>query len=199
MNSLTPRLKAAVHASTAGDSATAMRLLKQAMSESPPSALAHYLMGAELASSGAMAEAESAMATAVVLDGSLVMARYQLGLLQYTDGRVAMALLTWEPLLSLDESSPLRHLVHGFGLLTDDQLAEARACFQAAFGLSESNRALQSDTLKILERIDHSIGTQSAGAAEDPVHPYTGSENTAEESDLNHVLLSNYQSQGRPH
>ena len=146
-----------------------------------------------------MKDAESALAMALVLDGSLTMARYQLGLLQFTDSRVAVALLTWEPLLSLESTNPLPHLVRGFGTLAGDQLPEARPCFAAALDRAGSNPALQSDILKIMERIDQSVATLPAAPTTDSVHPPAGSTEKDEDNDLNHVLLSNYQSQGRPH
>ena len=198
MNSLTPTLRAAVDASTADDSPTAMRLLTQAVSEDPSSALAHYLMGVELASSGAMPEAESALAMALILDGSLAMARYQLGLLQFTDGRVAIALQTWEPLLLLQATDPLPQLVRGFGLLASDQFVEARTLFLAALDLSE-NRPLQSDIRRILERIDHAVATSNCAPVGVAMHSSPESEEKFEDSDFNHVLLSNYQSQGQVH
>ena len=70
----------------------ALSAWRRATSVAPQSALPHYLMGAEFAQARRLAEAEAAFANAVVLQPELETARYQLGLLQFSSGRAAVAI-----------------------------------------------------------------------------------------------------------
>src|SRR5688500_11814460 len=88
---LSPTSRRALAASAAGDTGAAVRLLRDAVLQEPRSAVAHHRLGAELAQAGEVAEAESALATSVVLAPQLWIARFQLGLLQFTSGRHALA------------------------------------------------------------------------------------------------------------
>jgi tetratricopeptide (TPR) repeat protein len=81
-------------ASQADRTDDALALFHQAAEHTPASGLPHFLIGAELAQLGRMDEAEAAYANAVLLAPDLLMARYQLGLIQFTSARAALALVT---------------------------------------------------------------------------------------------------------
>lgn len=187
MNSI---LQDAMSASAQGDSTTAFDLLSQAASELPNSGIPHLLMGAEYAKLGEIDKAEAGFANALLLEPGLLIARYQLGLLQLSSARPAIALVTWQPLLQLDDSSPLPHFVRGFEALAHDQFAEARGHFEAGLVRNVDNAALSQDIRKVLEGMDAVQVPQG--------QPLTESEPEAAEANF-HFLLSNYQQKGPGH
>jgi Flp pilus assembly protein TadD len=144
-----------------------------------------------------MEEAEAAYANAVLLAPSLQMARYQLGLLQFTSSRPAVALVTWGPLFQLPPDSALQRIVHGFAALAQDDFAAALGAFREGMALNRDNEALNRDVQMLIDRIE-------ARDSEKPSTSPTAStavpadEPAAEDEGL-HVLLANYQHQGPPH
>lgn len=186
----TSTLQDAISASEQGDSNTALALLSQAASEQPSSGIPHWLMGAEYAKLGAVDRAEAGFANALLLEPGLVIARYQLGLLQFSSARAAMALVTWQPLLQLDDENPLPHFVRGFEALAHDQFTEARHQLTAGLARNADNPAMSDDIRKVLQKMDaiHPLQGQAA----------TDSGPETEDQDF-HYLLSNYHQQGPGH
>jgi Flp pilus assembly protein TadD len=177
----------------------AMAFLQEAARRAPESGLPHFLIGAELAQLGRMDEAEMAYANAVLLAPALDMARYQLGLIQFTSGRAALALVTWGPLFQTPPDSALQRIVRGFAALAQDDFAAATACFREGMALNLDNAALNRDMQLMLDRIE--AHTQAAAPAPAPA-PAPGQavpqEVSGGEQGL-HVLLSNYQQRGPLH
>lgn len=167
-------------ASQADDSTQAIECFQQASVAAPQAGLPQFLLGAEFAALGDMDKAEAAFANATRLASEFPMARYQLGLLQFSSGRPAIALLTWQPLLQLPDTDPLPHFVNGFATLAHDRFEEALHHFEQGLALNTSNPALSSDIEKVIAGIR-------------AVTPHAASEAEA------HVLLGNYQQQGRAH
>lgn len=143
----------ALQASQADDSARALQLLEQAAQRAPGWGLPHFLIGSEYAAMGEMDAAEAAMANAVLLAPDLSIARYQLGLLQFSSGRASVALLTWEPLLALPDSDPLPHFVRGFAALAQDDFGLAASHYRKGLARNHDNPALASDIEKVLQGI----------------------------------------------
>jgi tetratricopeptide (TPR) repeat protein len=143
-------IDAAVKASQADDSETALKLLGKACELHPGSGLAHFLIGSEYAYLGRLDQAEASFASAVLLEPSLVLARYQLGLLQFSSGRAATALLTWQPLLELPDDEPYPHFVKGFACLAQDQFDEAEGHYHRGLAHVKDNRALAGDIEQVL-------------------------------------------------
>lgn len=182
----------------------ALELFRRASEQVPSSGLPHFLIGAELAQLGRMEEAEAAYANAVLLAPDLLMARYQLGLIQFTSGRPALALVTWGPLFQLPPENVLQHVVRGFAALAQDDFDGATACFREGITLNHDNPALNNDLQMMLDRIDAARQVAAATpAAAEPTPPPTAEpakpEEEEAESDNLHVLLSNYQRQGPLH
>ena len=173
-------------ASQANDSSQAVKWFQKACATAPNAALPQFLLGAELAALGDTSQAEAAFANATLLAPGFPMARYQLGLLQFSSGRAAMALLTWQPLLDLPSADPLPHFVRGFAALAQDHFEEALRHYQQGLVLNTTNEALSGDIEKVISGI-HAL--------------LPGAPQTSEASDAseNHVLLANYQQQGRAH
>lgn len=181
-------------ASQANDAAQAIECFQKASAAEPSAGLPQFLLGAEFAALGDMNQAETAFANATLLAPGFPMARYQLGLLQFSSGRAGVALLTWQPLLELPEADPLPHFVRGFAALAQDRFDEALQHYRQGLELNTTNAALSSDIEKVIAGI-HALGVQEAPTAEEPA--VAEADANAEAS--NHVLLANYQQQGRPH
>lgn len=180
----------------------ALALFQQAAQLAPQSGIPHFLIAAELAQAGRMDEAETAYANAVLLAPDLDMARFQLGLIQFSSNRAALALVTWEPLFRRPAESALQRIVHGFAALAQDDFVGATACFHEGMALNRDNPALNRDIQMILDRMASRTspspgpsvdGTADAGRG----HAPAGAE-SEEEAGL-HVLLANYQQQGPLH
>ena len=177
-------------ASQANDGAQAVEWFQKASAAEPAAGLPHFLLGAERASMGSMDQAEAAFANATRLAPDFPMARYQLGLLQFSSGRAAIALLTWQPLLHLPDSDPLPHFVKGFAALAHDRFDQALRHYEQGLTLNTTNDALSGDIEKVIAGTK-ALAPNTAPGADGP------GEGGAE-SDT-HVLLANYQQQGRPH
>jgi tetratricopeptide (TPR) repeat protein len=164
-------------ASEAGDTDHAITLFRQAVNEDANSPLAPFLLGAELAQLGRIEEALQAYAAAVLIAPDFHIARYQMGLLQFTSGHAALALVTWQPLFSLPEEHALRAFVGGFAALASDLFDEATHKFRIGQALNADNAPLNADIQLVIDRIE-ALNSSDAGASavEDP----------------SHVLLSNY-------
>jgi len=174
-------LDAGISASRLNDIEAAVRLFADACAAFPTDARPQFLMGSELAAAGRIDEAEAALANAVLLAPDFHIARYQLGLLQFSAARVAAALVTWAPLAALNEDSPLRHFVQGCATLAQDDLVCARARFEAGLSLDGEKSPAAADVEKVLRALPHASG--------DAPSPQLAREET---SGRLHVLISNY-------
>lgn len=153
--------------------------------------LQHFMLASSLASAGESHQAEEEFARSVLLAPNFPLARYQLGFLQFILGRIALAQLTWQPLLSPKEETPesntLMRFVQGFSALAADDLGKALAFFEAGLSYRFENEALLDDVRKIMGRI--------RGTASDTNRnldaPHGTPPPTIEPSDA-HVLLNGY-------
>ncbi|HZY20284.1 MAG TPA: hypothetical protein VFE82_17575 [Ramlibacter sp.] len=138
----------------------------------PASGIPHFLIGAELAGRGDLMGAEHAFAQAVSLAPAFHLARYQLGLLQFSCERSAVALATWEPLLDLPADDPLGHFVRGFRALSTGGIAQALQHLRHGLGLSPGNPALSADIAKIIQTVERLRDRQAQPHAADPMAVY---------------------------
>lgn len=182
-------LRAGLEASRANDVQAALACFAHASKKLPGAGLPHFLSGSEYAAMGDMQKAEAAMANAVLLSPDLLIARYQLGLLQFSSARASAALVTWAPLLDLPADSPFPHFVRGFAALAQDRFDEAAAHYRQGQAFCADNPALSSDIDKVIARIEP-LCTPTSAEMPPP------SEHTEAQA---HVLLANYQQHGRPH
>jgi tetratricopeptide (TPR) repeat protein len=145
----------------------ALLLFAQASTLAPSSGIPHFLIGSEHAAAGNMEAAEAALANAVLLSPEFVLARYQLGLLQFSSDRAAVALVTWQPLMSLKDD-PFGHLVRGFAALAQDHFEEALQHYRAGLSCSEINPAIAADIRQVADAVERLLqrgGQASAGSA----------------------------------
>lgn len=158
----------------------AVALFTQASQEAPGSGIPHFLIGSEYAAAGDAEAAEQAFARAVLLAPDFGLARYQLGLLQFSTARAAMALVTWQPLLSLPPADPLVHFVRGFEALARDGFDEALHHYREGLACNDINQGLAADIQRLVEAVERLPGPQAAPAPSEEVEPPA------------HVLLAGY-------
>ena len=162
----------------------------------PASGVPHFLIGSALASQEEYEKAETAFSNAVLLSPNFSIARYQLGLLQFTSGRAALALVMWQPLLEIAsptaEEQALSLFVRGYAALAQDDFGPALAQFREGVRINSGNAVVSSDVNKVIDRVEKLLA--STGIT--PTTPVPD-----EIVDLNdaHVLLNNYQNIGRSH
>ena len=173
-------LEAGLTASQANDVDHALDYFARASAAAPAWAIPHFLIGSEYAAQGQMDKAEAAIANAVLLDPGLHIARYQLGLLQFSSGRAAAALVTWQPIMQLQGEQGLPHFVRGFAALAQDRIDEAKEHFAVGLTVPEVNPAVASDIQKVLTGLAALNQGPTDKAAQSP------NESSA------HVLVSTY-------
>lgn len=178
-------LREAVAASQRNDPDAALSLLERVTALAPGAAVAHLLTAGELAQAGRYEEAEAAFARALLADPGMHIARFQLGLLQFTSGNAAVALLTWQPLTELGEQHALSLFARGFAALAGDDMQEATRLFQAGITANTENAPLNTDIRMVLQRMGEVAAAQPARPTPAPAAT------EAHDSDT-HVLLSNY-------
>lgn len=184
---LSDTLQRALEASARNDTDAALSLLQQAGAEAPSSALPQFLLAAEFAQLGRIAEAEAAYANAVLLAPDLHIARYELGTLQFTSGRAALALVTWQPLMQLPDSDALKLFVKGYAELAQDAFDAALDWFTRGMAANTANAALNANIRLLV------AGIEKAKAANSPPDA------AAPEPEGSHFLVSNYGRQGPLH
>lgn len=158
----------------------AVALFTQASQETPGSGIPHFLIGSEHAAAGNVEAAEQAFARAVLLAPDFGLARYQLGLLQFSTARAAMALVTWQPLLALPPADPLVHFVRGFEALASDGFADALHHYREGLACHDINQGLAADIQRLVEAVERLPGGPQEAAPAEEVEPPS------------HVLLAAY-------
>ena len=156
----------------------ALDLFAQASALAPASGLPHFLIGSEHASAGDIDAAEAAFARAVLLAPDFALARYQLGLLQFSSKRASMALLTWQPLFALPSPDPLGHFVRGFEALARDDFGVALGHYREGLACNDINQALAADVQRVVEAVERLPRHAAEGNGQEPAG--------------NHILLSAY-------
>ena len=164
-------------ASREGRREAALALFAQAAQEDPSSGIPPFLAGSEHASAGQFDQAELAFASAVLLAPQFPLARYQLGLLQFSSHRAPLALLTWQPLFGLPQEDALLHFVRGFAALAQDAFDDTLQHFRAGLACQPANPALCADILQLVEAVERLRSGQPADT---------------DAPDAGHVLLSAY-------
>jgi hypothetical protein len=156
----------------------AIELFALASDLSPSEGMPHFLIASEHAADGRIEAAERGFANAVLLAPAFHLARYQLGLLQFSSERAGAALVTWQPLLDLPDGQPVGHFVRGFAALARDGFDAALQQFQQGLACSEGQAALAAD----IERVVAAVQRLRSPAEAPPGLPEAA----------DHVLLSGY-------
>lgn len=174
-------IDAGLAASHANDTRHAIELFEQASLLAPGSGIPHFLIGSEHAAAGDMAAAEAAFANAVLLSPEFALARYQLGLLQFTGGRAAVALVTWEPLFALAANESLGHFVRGFGALAQDRFIDCLEHLRSGLACAQVNPGVGADIGQVVAAVQRLAQVQGGAA-----------EGTPQAAADTHVLLAGY-------
>lgn len=201
-------MERALSASKMNDSETAINQFHAATLLEPGAAIPHFLIAAEYMELKQVDSAEVAYATAILLDPSLHIARFQLGLLFATTDRGALALVTWEPLLKLGEENYFKLFVEGFTAILLNDPATAIRLIEQGIQSNQNNMPLNLDMNRVLADLREQISTSNLGNEEQknteiPFDQHNNATNTANqetnEDQVNHFLLNNYQQQGPLH
>ena len=168
---------------TGDDSTASLALFRQSAAIDPSWAMPPFLVGSYFAANAQVEAAEHELATATLLGPEFPMARYQLGTLQFSSGRAAAALVTWQPILDLNDASPLPHFVRGYAALAQNDLAGAIVHFQSGLAKNKDNTPLSAD-------IELVVGRTSA-LLEQTIEPVGNT--LSEAANMPHVLFSHYQ------
>lgn len=157
----------ALNALRAGDHGAALGHLKQGAERFPQDAKIAYLLGAEHAQIGLFDRAEEEMTRAITLDSSMLVARFQPGLLQLTQARAADAKATWAALADLPEDNALRLFKQGLEALSEDRFADARTQLERGIAANNFNADLNRDMSNLLAKIPADVDSGPGSAAEE--------------------------------
>lgn len=139
-------------------------LLYAAAEQHPRDPRPVLLLAAELVHAREIDRAEAAYLVALQRAPDWPIARFQLGLLQFTCARPAAALATWAPLERLAQDDPLRLFKAGIQALLEGRTDEARRLVADGLARNTVNAPLNRDMQLLLERVDE-LAAASRGAA----------------------------------
>lgn len=162
--------------------AQATDLLATAADQHPSDPRPLLLLGAELAQDGQFDRAEAAYTLAIQRAPEFWIARFQLGLLQFSGARPAVASVTWAPLDALPDTHALRLFKLGLEQLAQDHYTEAVELLRAGIAKNNDNQPLNSDMLMLINKLIEQ-GLVNEAATTEPV---------AAEPAAEHFLFSAY-------
>lgn len=177
-------IRSATAATQEGRFDDAEQFLVNASQLDPGSAIPHFLLAANFAQIQQNDLAEASFIACLARAPGLSIARFQLGLLQLTNGRAAAAQATWEPLLASPESGVLECFTRGFVAILRGNKAGAQALIEQGIALNSENPALNKDMLGVLARLEHLGQEPGRGAQEAPAQ--------ASAESTTHFLVSSY-------
>lgn len=147
------------------DFAGAQTQLAEAMRISPASAVPHFLLAANFAQQGDSQEAEAQFIQCLLRDPTFALARFQLGLLQLTNGRGSVAMATWDPLLASVEDTYLKRFAQGFQEILLGNRASAERFFREGMSRNTGLPLLNRDIEGVLGRLAAMPGSQAESGA----------------------------------
>lgn len=167
--------------------ASAIARLQQASQQYLHDARPLLLMAAAYAQAGQTDQAEASYIAALQRAPDLAIARFQLGLLQFSAGRPAAALATWAPFDGLGPEEPLRLFRDALACLAQDSFDTAIALFQQGMAANRDNPALNSDMQRFIDAINGLPGRRPPVAGPDAAPSTADGEARGE-----HFFLSAY-------
>ena len=144
------KLEALVQALSAGDD---VRPIDAALGDCPMDPRLHFLRGSVLAGGRRYPEAREAMARAVDLAPDYVIARFQLGFLEFTSGEAALAGATWAPLQALPVEHALRQFAEGLMRLPADDIDGAISRLQRGIEANDEVPPLNRDMQLLIDEL----------------------------------------------
>jgi len=128
-----------------------------------------YLRAAEYAQQKKYGEAEAEFVAALAMNPTMYTARFQLGLLQLTNGNVAAARTTWAELLDPNAPINLQHFVRGLDALIHDDFPTAIAHLQTGISLNTSNAPLNKDMAMVIAKIQDATANGQPAVTNEPI------------------------------
>ena len=136
------------------DVSQAIALLKSAAATHPADARPLLLLAGLHAQAQDVDQSEAAYLMALQRNPDFAIARFQLGLLQFTCGRPNVALGTWTPLERFPEDHPLRLFAQAFDFLAQDRAGDALRSLSEGVARNTDNPPLNQDMVRLIERIE---------------------------------------------
>jgi Flp pilus assembly protein TadD len=133
--------------------AEALQLLLRACEAHPNDPRPLALLGGHFMEQRDLDRAEAAYLTALQRAPDFAIARFQLGLMQFTSGRPVVASTTWAALDALGEDHPLALFKRAFEHVAQDDLTQARRLLLEGIARNTANEALNHDMRVVLDRI----------------------------------------------
>lgn len=162
------------------DLAARLKLLGEAADAHPNDARPLLLLAGEFMEARDTDRAEAAYTAAVLRKPDFWIARFQLGLLQFTSARPSVAMVTWAPLGSLEANHPLRLFVQAFERLAVDDFEHAKEFLAKGIVANTTNPPLNRDMELLMQR----LSLQQPSEANPPQR--------GQETEEAHFLLSAY-------
>lgn len=157
----------ALHATEHDTPDKAIAHLKRLLEIEPGNGKAQYLLGALHAEIGMHEQAAEEMAKALELEPDLpATARFQLGLLHITSGRVDEAEQVWQPLDRLGDDDPLFLFKAGMLHLVRDEFEECARSLRAGIERNQLNEDLNNDMRRVLQDAEKAGGLTPVESAD---------------------------------
>lgn len=158
-------LRLALTATERDQNGSAIEYLKRLLALEPDRADALYLLGAQQAQIGLPERAIASMQRALELRPQMDAARFQLGMLQLTSGRVAEAEAVWEPLRGLGDEHPFVLFKTGLLHLVRDEFDACLDHLARGIARNDINEALSVDMANIAEEVRRRSGVPVPAAS----------------------------------
>lgn len=157
-------LMLAARATRRDETQRALDYVSRALQLQPTNAAALHLRGGLHASLRDYGRALQDFERAVECDPDLGVARFQLGLLHLTSGRITEADAAWQRLDELAESHPLRLFKQGMLHLVRDEFQDCLEALQRGMTANRENQSLNRDMQVIVTRVQAAL-EENAGSA----------------------------------
>ena len=169
------------------DTASALALLETTAAHHPQNPHVLLLLAGYYMQNKHVDQAEAAYIAALSLDPGLLIARFQLGLLQLTSARPATAFTTWAPLDLLNEKHPLRLFKQAFNQLQHDQIGTACVYLREGMQHNTDNPPLNRDMQMLLVKLEAAPKDSTANPPTSTEAPAASAHETS-----THFLVSTY-------
>jgi tetratricopeptide (TPR) repeat protein len=152
----------------------------------------HFLKGSLLASLQNYSAAQEAMAQALQINPGYWIARFQLGLLQLSNGDSERARATWRPLHDFPDDHYVSTFVRGLEFMMVDDFRAATDLLRAGIAANSEIPAMNNDMRLLISEMTEKAGStlRKAALAADPEQ--------AEPTSATHFLLNVFKQKGRP-
>lgn len=140
--------------------------LQAAAEQHPNDARPLLLLAAEFMHIGKLDKAEATYTIALGRAPDFAIARFQLGLLQFSSGRSSMAIVTWSRLDALADDHYLKLFKTGFLTMGAGNYDEALKLFQTGIKANSENPPLNHDIQKVIQKLqnDHALNALESEA-----------------------------------